>query len=207
MDDILEFIEDSRKNPYVINQDTMHVLRGLFITRVADEDSEKPAFSPLITKLKEETRGIHVGRYDDSNDAIVRIFNKLVEVYPEEAHFTAHLARYYFYIDKNFEKGFNFINKAIELSDTMEDGAVDPLLYHMKAMGYASMISNLYISQIFKSQYNELSNDIPELIVKIEEAAIKAFKLFKLVRESNVGLAGHVSEINLCIKIAIWQKV
>ncbi|MBD5448889.1 MAG: hypothetical protein HDR28_01765 [Lachnospiraceae bacterium] len=206
MDDILEFIEDSRKNQYVINHDTMKVLRNLFITRIADEDSEKPAFSSLIIKLKEETRGVRNGQYDDSNDAIIRIFNKLVEVYPEEAHFTAHLARYYFYIDKNFEKGFEYINKAIELSETMEEGNVDPLLYHMKAMGYASLISNVYIRQIYQNQSEEGTNEIAKLIIQIEEAAINAFGLFKVVRQSNIGLAGHISEINLCIKIANMAK-
>lgn len=201
VDLILNFIEDSRKNLFNINQDTLHLLRTLFITRSADVDAEKPAFSPLITKLIEEHRVSDNGQYSGENDVIVRIFNKLVEVYPEEAHFTAHLARYYFYIDRNFEKGFKNIDYAIELSETMY-GYVDPLLYHMKAMGYSSKICNAYIYQIMKNcrEGNEEENN--SLKLQIEEDANIAFDLFKKVRESNVGIAGHVSEINLCIRIS-----
>ena len=99
VDNILGFIEDSRGNRFNINQDTLNLLRSLFITRKADINTERPAFSSLIMKLREEHRTSFDKDYDASFDAIVRIFNKLVEVYPEEPHFTAHLARFYFYID------------------------------------------------------------------------------------------------------------
>lgn len=201
IDDILGFIEDSRANVGVVNSNTLSVLRSLFITRVADEDSEKPAFSPLISKLKEESRINHYGTYDGSNDAIIRIFNKLVEVYPEEPHFIAHLARYYFYIDKNSDKGFELIDKAIDLYETMNNGDIDPLLYHMKAMGFATIIDK-YITQLYKENSNDNQTEISKLIFDIEESANKAFALFKKVRECNKGIAGHISEINLCIRIA-----
>mgnify|MGYP001851936540 FL=1 len=205
VDNILTFIEDSRKSSYVVSQDNLDMLRSLFITRVADEDSEKPAFSPLITKLKEEHRTTFTGSYDVANDAIIRIFKKLVEVYPEEPHFTAHLARYYFYIDKNFEKGFENIDNAIELSETMS-GTVDPLLYHMKAMGYSSMITNSFIPDISKNNRKGFTDENASLLLKMEEAADQAFVYFKKVRESNIGIAGHISEINLCIHIANLAK-
>lgn len=201
VDPILEFIEDSRKNKFNINQDTLRLLRTLFITRSADVDAEKPAFSPLITKLIEEHRTVHNGQYSEENDAIIRIFNKLVEVYPEEAHFTAHLARYYFYIDRNFKKGFDNINYAIKLSDTMY-GYVDPLLFHMKAMGYSSKICNEYIHKVMENCRQGNKEENCKLLIQIEEDATKAFELFKKVRQSNIGIAGHVSEINLCISIA-----
>lgn len=205
VDNILGFIEDSRSNRFNINQDTLNLLRSLFITRKADVNAERPVFSSLIMKLRDEHRTSFVEGYDPSTDAIVRIFNKLVEVYPEEPHFTAHLARFYFYIDKNYEKGFHNIDSAIELSET-EMGHVDPLLYHMKAMGYSSRITNIYRKDLLRNFRDDSQYDTSELKEKIQEDAESAFKYFKMVRDSNIGVAGHVSEINLCIQIAYLAK-
>lgn len=205
IDNILVFIEDSRSNRFSINQDTLNLLRNLFITRKADVNTERPIFSSLITKLREEHRTSSDGGFDPTIDAIVSIFNKLVEIYPEEPHFTAHLARFYFYIDKNYEKGFQNIDAAIELSET-ETGHVDPLLYHMKAMGYSSRITNIYIRDILRNRREDPQFDYSELKECIQEDAENAFKYFKMVRESNIGVAGHVSEINLCIQIANLAK-
>lgn len=201
VDDILVFIEDSRNGKMTINQNTLSLMRSLFITRSADVDAEKPAFSPLIEKLKEEHKVISSGKYDDTNDAIVSIFNKLVEIYPEEPHFTAHLARFYFYIDKNYDKGFANIDAAISLSESTY-GYVDPLLYHMKAMGYSSRISSKYIKDLVKAINENSDKEKQELINQIESDAQEAFKLFELVRESNVGIAGHISEIYMCVNVA-----
>ena len=201
VDNILGFIEDSRSNRFNINQDTLNLLRSLFITRKADVNAERPVFSSLIMKLRDEHRTSFVEGYDPSTDAIVRIFNKLVEVYPEEPHFTAHLARFYFYIDKNYEKGFHNIDSAIELSET-EMGHVDPLLYHMKAMGYSSRITNIYRKDLLRNFRDDSQYDTSVLKEKVQEDAESAFKYFKMVRDSNIGVAGHVSEINLCIQIA-----
>ena len=204
LDSILMFIEDSRRG--AINQDVLNVLRSLFITRIADTNSEKPTFSPLIDRLKEETGGISDNSYNGSNDAIIRIFNKLVEVYPEEPHFLAHLARYYFYIDRNYELGFKNINAAIELAESIL-GYVDPLLYHMKGMGYSSRITNTLIKTVIQNVHDEKGEDCSEIIKKIEEDAELAFEYFEIVRKGNSGVAGHVSEINLCIQIANMAKM
>ena len=40
-------------------------------------------------------------------------------------------------------------------------------------------------------------------VSKIKEDSDQAFKYFKLVRERNIGVAGHVSEINLCLTIVL----
>ena len=205
VDNILGFIEDSRSNKFTINQNTLNLLRSLFITRKADVNSERPVFSSLITKLREEHRTEFEGGYDPSTDAIVRIFSKLVEVYPEEPHFTAHLARFYFYIDKNYKKGFQNIDAAIDMSET-EAGHVDPLLYHMKAMGYSSKITNIYIKELLRNLRDDPQYDVTEIKDNIQEDAEQAFKYFKIVRDSNIGVAGHVSEINLCLQIANLAK-
>ena len=205
VDNILMFIDDSRHSSVNIEQDSLNLLRSLFVTRKADVNTDKPAFSTLIMKLIEEHKTTFDDGYDASTDAIVRIFNKLVDVYPEEAHFTAHLARFYFYIDKNYDKGFYHIDKAIELyvNDT---GHVDPLLFHMKAMGYSSRITNIYMKELVRSiKDNPDYNTLP-LREKVQDDAESAFNYFKQVRESNIGVAGHVSEINLCMQVVHFAQ-
>ena len=73
-------------------------------------------------------------------------------------------------------------------------------------MGYSSRIVNMYIKQVIREISENPSYDITELQEKIKDDAENAFKYFKIVRDSNIGLAGHISEINLCIQIANLSK-
>lgn len=91
--------------------------------------------------------------------------------------------------------------KSISLSESTY-GYVDPLLYHMKAMGYSSRISSKYIKDLVKAINENSDKEKQELINQIESDAQEAFKLFELVRESNVGIAGHISEIYMCVNVA-----
>lgn len=203
---IISFIEDSRKNPYYYNHDTIELLRVLFITRVEDEDSMKPAFSPLIEQLKQECK---LKRLSDSqaNDIIAKIFKKLVEIYPEEPHFLAHLARYYFYIDENYEKGFEIIDEAISISNSLSDNdRKDSLLYHMKAMGYSSRITNKYLKDAKKYHKNDQIDDMNKCIELIKNDARQALELFSEVRLIGHNIAGYVSDINMCIHISEFGK-
>ena len=204
IDNILEFIEDSRNKSVGYFKEEVDVMRNLFITRTADFDSQKPDFSTLIEKLREESRTSGTA-YDDSGDVIERIFNKLAEVYPEEPHFAAHLARYYFYIEKNYEKGFKYIDTAIDLSSQTGE-EIDPLLLHMKAMGYSSIITNSLIRDVNNASDIGDTKMIKEKIEEIEETAENAFALFEEVRKSNIGVAGHISDVMLCISIASAAK-
>jgi len=205
LDYILSFIEDSRRNQYSYNRDTVELLRTLFITRIEDVDAKKPAFSPLISQLREECAAYSIN-YDDSKDIIARIFKKLVEVYPDEPHFLAHLARYYFYIDCDYNRGIEKINEAISVSESMSDRK-DPLLYHMKGMGYSSRITNKYIPEIKRHYRNQETDEMEEKIEFLKADAMYALDLFENVRSLNNGIAGYISDINLCISIADLGKV
>ena len=72
----------------------------------------------------------------------------------------------------------------------------------MKAMGYSSRISSKYIKDLVKAINENSDKEKQELINQIESDAQEAFKLFELVRESNVGIAGHISEIYMCVNVA-----
>lgn len=198
LDYILSFIDDSRRNKYLYNRNTVELLRTLFITRVEDADSTKPAFSPLILKLHEECDSY--GNWDGSKDIVARIFKKLVEKYPDEPHFIAHLARYYFYIEGDYEKGLEHINKAIYISEDTSERK-DSLLYHMKAMGYSSRVTGKYIYEIKRHHKNKEHDEMNEKLELLKEDSKRAFDLFEQVREMGNGIAGYVSDINLCISV------
>lgn len=72
----------------------------------------------------------------------------------------------------------------------------------MKAMGYSSRISNKYIKDLVRAINDNSEKEKINLINQIENDAQEAFKLYELVRKSNVGIAGHVSEIYMCINVA-----
>ncbi|MBQ4901148.1 hypothetical protein KB559_20095 [Paenibacillus sp. Marseille-P2973] len=203
LDYLLSFIEDSRKNKYFYNRDTVELLRSLFITRVEDADSTRPTFSPLIEQLREESE-VYSYTSNLSDDIIGRIFKKLVVIYPDEPHFIAHLARFYFYIEKDYEKGFQAIEEAIDASQSI--GKVDPMLYHMKAMGHSSRITNKYIPAIRKHYRENELDEMNALIEHLKTDAEQAMNIFEDVRSMDSGIAGYLSDINLCIRIVDMAK-
>ena len=69
-------------------------------------------------------------------------------------------------------------------------------------MGYSSRISNKYIKDLVRAINDNSEKEKINLINQIENDAQEAFKLYELVRKSNVGIAGHVSEIYMCINVA-----
>lgn len=196
---LFEFIDDSKSKTDVTNQDTIDLLRILFVTREEDENAEKPTFSPIIEMIRKE-KPIYFNEYDESNDIVVRIFEKLVETFPTEAHFLAHLARYYFYISKNYVKGFEIIDKAISISKNIY-ATMDPILLHMKAMGYSSRITNDYIKDALSFSRAGNLDDLKTKIDDIFSDAESASELFDIARTGSKGIFGYISEIYLCTKI------
>lgn len=64
------------------------------------------------------------------------------------------------------------------------------------------VISNKYIKDLVRAINDNSEKEKINLINQIENDAQEAFKLYELVRKSNVGIAGHVSEIYMCINVA-----
>lgn len=73
-------------------------------------------------------------------------------------------------------------------------------------MGYSSRISGKYVKELVRAINDNSEEERKELINQIENDAQEAFKLFELVRKSNVGVAGHLSEIYMCINVATVMK-
>lgn len=203
LDYIKRFIRSSRKSPYLRNDQTIKLLNKLFIKREEDEDSTIATYAPLIEKLREEHKGYLNDSYDETQDIILSIFNELVTVYPDVPHFIAHMARYYFYNDDNYEKGFAKINEAINISKNEQEGDMaDPTLYHMKAMGYSALITQRHRVQLIQALINDNLDAFNSLIYEIEADSENAFDLFNLTRQRNAkGIAAYIADINLCITL------
>ena len=83
----------------------------------------------MITHIKEL---LPIDRKTDRYACIGVIFKELVDVYPEEAHFKAHLSRYYTHIEENYLRGIQEAKEALALAEDQD--IHDPLLYHFAGM-------------------------------------------------------------------------
>lgn len=125
----LDFVEkhhNHNKNNEVIKG----IINRLFIKRSittydTDNKNHVKYYTDFIEDLKQSNN------FTDSRE---KIFKKLVEIYPEDRHYIAHLGRFYSVDRQNLEKSLQYINKAIEIAE--EEGNIDSILYHMKGMAY-----------------------------------------------------------------------
>ena len=175
----LELIDMYSSNSIIPTDKTIDLLKKLFIFKDDDEllemQGEKARFSLLIEETPQPGRLV--------------IFKKLVEVFPREAHFWAHLGRYYTKDDINIDKAYKCFDEAIALSDD------DPLLFHMKGMCIVSRI------KVFtKESWGNVANR-----VKTEDAikplVDEANNLFSKSRDLRNNAYGFVSNINMLTHI------
>lgn len=164
-DRIVQFIKDSRGDPSRLeNEETIRLLRRLLINRDWDSsnittryDSNQQVYSMVIRKMiddhkTERQMGGAKDAYDPETDGIRRIFLTLTKSYPEEIHFHAHLARYYFYTAHDYEGGLREIDEALNIAeeDPEKSRTEVALAYHIKGMGYRTMVYNNSIREIRK---------------------------------------------------------
>jgi tetratricopeptide (TPR) repeat protein len=200
-DVIVEFIELSRPNPLTKNDNVVNFLSELLITRRSDAEAERPKFASIIQSIIESNTNLGV-LSQVGQTAVSRIFHKLVEIYPEDAHFRAHLARYLCYIEKAYDQATELMEEAIKL-DSNTSEAQDPLLLHMKAMVYSAHITQRLIPEI-KKQHSiapEESAIEDELFADLKSNLKFAQEIFEQVREMHSGIAGHISDISLCLNV------
>ena len=126
----------------------------------------------------------------DSNEARLTVFLKLVENFPYEPHFWAHLARFYSFIMKNNEEALTCITKAIENSD-----GKDPLLFHMKGMVLRSLLYDLF------TQYMDSEARRGEILLKVTTLIEECGAQFEECREIDPNDEhGYISHIQMLIK-------
>lgn len=162
-DRIVQFIKDTRGDPSRLeNEETIRLLRRLFINRNWDSSNmtvgsnlNQRVYSQVIYKMIEDHKAKRrmdstKDTYDPETDGILRVFRALTVHYPDEIHFRAHLARYYFYTARDYESGLREINKALDIveEDPERNRADVALVYHIKGMGYRARVYNNYIHEI-----------------------------------------------------------
>lgn len=202
---IIDFIDMSRFDSQIRNNNVVEFLREMLITRRADFDAVRPKFAKIITQIGMYNTGISEQWSQEGQAAVSRIFHRLVDKYPEDSHFRAHLARYLCYVEKSYDEAINLLDEALDMSSEEEQG--DSLLLHMKAMIYSARIIQKTISDIQKNHYANGSKDIEdELLALLKSDLNSARNLFKQVRGKHSGIAGHISDISLCINIIDMGK-
>ncbi|MBC6420896.1 MAG: hypothetical protein GDA38_04590 [Hormoscilla sp. SP12CHS1] len=118
-----------------------------------------------------------------SSEGRLEILRKLTELYPEDAHFWAHLGRFYASEMKNYSEAYECINRAISLTNRK-----DHVLYHMKGMAIRYEINNLI------AEKNEV-----QAIVDLAKVASNAFEEAR--EQSPDNEHGYISEVQLLARI------
>ena len=110
----------------------------------------------------------------------LRVLESLVDAYPDQHHFWAHLARFYSLDRKDFDRAIECADKAVDLGDN------DSLVYHMRGM-----VRRNYVRSLEQS-----SATIGDLVGVAEQASLD----FQRCRELNPeNEHGYISEAEMRI--------
>jgi tetratricopeptide (TPR) repeat protein len=120
-----QFVDFCRTNEPVPPDDLQDAIEQVCVRRndaelLSGAAAGESRFSRLVSDLP-------------TTDAKLRLFEHLVEVFPENPHFWAHLGRYHSIERKDFGSAEKAINQAISLSED------DHVLHHMKGMALRNL--------------------------------------------------------------------
>ncbi len=169
-----EFIEFCRGNDAVASEEMLEIVRRVYIYRdnkdvLGTEQSAGHNFSSLMEDIK-------------SREGKLGVMIALVDSYPEEAHFWAHLGRFYAIDMKNYQKAAECIEKAIKYQDK------DHVLHHMMGM--------VLRYQVYSAI--EQNGEISE-IVKLMKSACGYFANSRVLKPEDEH--GYISEIQLITRV------
>ena len=110
------------------SREMRELVKRVFVLRdsvdiLGTEQSSRKRFSDFIQQLP-------------NDQAKLRVLNALVEGYPEESHFWAHLGRFHGLQRQEFEKALEALGEAVRLADG------DAVVYHMRGMVYRVQLRN-----------------------------------------------------------------
>jgi hypothetical protein len=197
---LVDFIRESKTNTTVEHDTVIDVLSNLFIFRDRSADLNDKKFSPLIEAVCD-----YCNNDADKSNLAGRIFKTLVDEYSENAHFKAHLSRYYSRIDKDYQKGVIYAKEALDLAVAYGRGS-DPILHHIYGMSLKIKIEEQLTSVAhechIQHDFNSLRIYIDQIIVETDIALDE----FDQSRTSNNQDAGYHAAIELCINILDFAK-
>jgi len=194
-DIIRSFIRYSKRQIMYDLDSTIDILKNLLILR--DTDSLiRNRFAPIITYIRNM---IPKDRKTDEYGCIGVIFKELVEIYPEEAHFKAHLSRYYTHIEENYLRGIEEAKGAIYLAES--EGMHDSLLYHIAGMSIRKFVEKKLYKDAIDNHLRGEEQISAKTVQQIQLQLSEASDLFNKVRTTNNKVAGYISDIEMCIEL------
>lgn len=189
---LCQFIKFTANPPHQESKSNINLLSNIFITKdqtVIMEADQKQYFGPIIDHI--------LNNCDDRiarNKYVNSILNCLTDNYPQNAHFCAHLGRFYSIILKDYVPSIELADKAIKISESE-----DPLLYHI-----AAICIRRYINDLIR-QYRVKETEKDQLEKEILKWALKASQYFEKSRK-NRKPAGYISDIEMCIRLIDFYK-
>jgi hypothetical protein len=185
-DQCVNFIFDTNDGSEM-NMFSQDFLQKLFIGSRKDRAGE--AFTEIINDLPTRT---------DKE----RVFVALIENYPDNPHFFSHLARFYAYHEKNWEKAFEYATEAIRLSEMLN--MQDSLLHHIKGMCYRARVYDIIEAHIRASKAKLEINEIEYRFV-LDELIPSAAKEFQISRElakkqNRIDEHGFIAHVQMLIR-------
>lgn len=170
----IDFIEFCNRGLPEHSEESIELLRRIFIYRnesenVGSDSTAGKMYSLIITDIP-VTQGKE------------RVLQHLASLFPEEAHFWAHLARFHSIELRDYDKAVEIANRALEIEPN------DFVLHHMKGMVCKS-----------KVQYQmQQGSTLDEVLVTAKNASAS----FAKAREINPdGEHAYISEAQLIIKM------
>ncbi|MEN6623591.1 MAG: ATP-binding protein [Smithella sp.] len=182
-------IEIISVNSKITTKESIDLLKRLFVIR----DNQDLLGKDIIS---EET-GTAVSKFSRFIEDIPSLAGRqqvlinLTEKFPEEAHFWAHLSRFYSIQEKDPDKALIAINKAIEIADEE-----DHSLYHMRGMCYRAKLYMLMEEIKFNG------STVDEKIQMIKPIVSITGEQFEKVREiDKKSEYGYISHIQMLLEV------
>ena len=170
----IEFIKFCKGELPTSSTRMLDVVRRVFVFRddvdiLGHEQSAQGRFSNFIQAIP-------------VSEGKLRVLNELVESFPQEHHFWAHLARFYALDRKDFDQAMEAANYAIQLSDH------DSVVHHMRGMVRRYQLREM-----------ELENSTLDALVTVAEEASSDFGQSRQLNPENE--YGYIAEAQMVIEL------
>ncbi len=170
----IHFIEFCRGDLPVPSDEMLDLVRRVFVYRdnldvLGREQSGQRRFSHFIQDVP-----VSEGR--------IRVLNALVESYPEEHHFWAHVARFHAMDRKDFTQALEAANYAVQLAEN------DSVVYHMRGM----------VRRYLLSELRQRDFTVEEL-VSVAKRASYDFERSRTLSPENE--QGYIAEVQMLIEL------
>lgn len=176
----LFFIESMADNDICSLEVKTNILKDLFIGNTSERSGEK--FNQLISDIPKEEQ--------------LPIFLKLHELFPTNAHFCSHLARYYAIEEKNAVEALAYADKAINISPE------DPLLHHIKGICLRSIMYQKIQKCLNEGTYQAAKRKLyDEIVVELLPKAAHEFEASRKLNKGSIDEFGYISHVEMLLKV------